>query len=366
MQMKKQKHTVGKYVLAIVVFCAVFVAISAIKAGVTENISGWLWGGSEDANISGAIGGSVFDGNEVGIGWISMNSSNCDPDNDGMSEGLGGCPALDTSIANYGVNIPTTGPIIGYAWSENMGYIDFAPHAGCPGSPKYAGACDAYPASPNQDATRNADNTVTGWARFVEMSKASASGNSYGGWIKMSGPTYGVSVSGNSLVGKAWNGEEAGILNNMANGLGYIDFSRSGLPTFTFDANPTFINIETNPNWATTGVDIQLNWAITGSTTCIKSDNNLVWDGSTSISGSEMVHQTKASVTYTLTCSGAGTKNVTVSTGCYPKKCSVQKCANGTLKLGILSLSSCTDVSECTTDSECETKSLGDWKEVAP
>ncbi|MFH1401555.1 MAG: hypothetical protein ABIG40_01160 [Parcubacteria group bacterium] len=37
------------------------------------------------------------------VGWISFNRINCDPDQDGLSEGLAGCPIAGTIISNYKV-----------------------------------------------------------------------------------------------------------------------------------------------------------------------------------------------------------------------------------------------------------------------
>lgn len=362
--MKKQKYTVKKYFLALVVFCAVFATATFIRAGVLDNMSGWGWGGSEDASIAGSMG--TIDGNETGLGLISMNNANCDADSDKKSDGAVGCPVIGTPMENYGVSIPAVGALTGYAWSENVGYIDFAPHSGCPGSPKYPGACDAYPASPNQDATRNADNTITGWARIVDISKDFAIGNSGGwqGWIKLTGDTYGVTVSAGSLAGYAWNGEvieAAG--SNIGGGLGFISFSKSALPIVSSPtANPFFINIKTNPNWATAGVDITLSWDISGNISCTKS-----WDGGqASATGSSVFKQLDASKKYTLTCSGGIIKETIVSTGCYPQVCASQKCVNGTIKLGISDPNVCTSASMCAWDTDCETKAIETWKEVAP
>ena len=271
--MKTKKQRLIKYGITVIVFCAIFVVASAVKvkAGTGDNTSGWLWGGSEDANIGGVRGdnnaacltypapAACIDGNETGVYWISMNSSYCDTNDDEKSEGALGCPAAPTQMKDYGVKIPSNnGLVTGYAWSPNLGYIDFAPHSGCPGLGKYAGACDAYPINPAcnpgtcpaTDAIRNADNTITGWARIVDIAKDSAVGNSGGwaGWIKLSGKdqtgsSYGILVNTDGTITKGqttsygWSDE-----------LGWIDFSGSKTdPVGTICGTPTSCSlIDTN------------------------------------------------------------------------------------------------------------------------
>ncbi|HMN19727.1 MAG TPA: hypothetical protein PKA31_04015 [Candidatus Moranbacteria bacterium] len=168
--------------LAVIVF--VFGVATFIKASAAGNTLGWLWGGSE------SVSDGTIDGNESGLGWISM------------------------SGANYGVTIPSgDGPLGGYAWSENAGWIDFAP-------------AGPYPQAPNFAARRNGD-ILEGWARIVSIAQASAVGNSGGwqGWIKLSGTaqngtSYGISINPvtRSLGGYAWSDE-----------LGAIDFSKASI-----------------------------------------------------------------------------------------------------------------------------------------
>lgn len=157
------------------------------QAGTGENGAGWLWGGSDDGA-----------GNSTGIGWVSMNNTNFTP----------------AGAVSYGVNIPSTdGPLSGYAWSENIGWVSFNPGdlTGCP-----AGTC----------AAQRIGNNIQGWARIVGIKDALATGNSGGwqGWVKLSGTNYGVSINGTNLQGYAWSDE-----------LGWIDFSKASIiqaPTF--------------------------------------------------------------------------------------------------------------------------------------
>ena len=57
-----------------------------------ENVYGWAWAEN--------------------IGWISVNSKNCDTDGDGtmeVGEGTVGCPPVGTIIPAYGVYLPKGG-----------------------------------------------------------------------------------------------------------------------------------------------------------------------------------------------------------------------------------------------------------------
>lgn len=332
-----------KIFLSSIVFILVFAAAAFLRTVDVEAAlsaaTGSVWGGSENTN-DGAI-----NGNETGIGWVSMNSAD---------SGMGGG-------ASYVVNIPDTdGPVTGYGWSDTLkSYIDFAPHAGCP-TEKYPGSCDAYPTNGGQkmDVTRQGDRFV-GWARVVNIAVANKSGASNGedGWISMDPPDSSYSVfidpATGFLSGYAWAGGSLGAL-SFSSVKGPIS------PVVTITANPTFVDIMANPNWSSTGVPITLTWEIAGVSSCVKN-----WDGAVvSANGTATVNQTAASRTYTLTCTGSITKSVTVTTGCEEFSCANQKCEKNYII-------PTTDVTRCKRDcseggGECEIKSIGSWKEVAP
>jgi hypothetical protein len=104
------------------------------------------------------------------IGWISFNNRNCDTNNDGYSEGVtvdsGICPVAGSFIQGYGVNVdlnpgPTYGQLSGYAWSENIGWIKFDPVGLYPACPG-----TTCPVNPNYFAKYTpATKKITGWAR---------------------------------------------------------------------------------------------------------------------------------------------------------------------------------------------------------
>jgi hypothetical protein len=184
---------------------------SKAEAGASHNVVGWLWCGSEDADMSSVDG--LANGNETGVGWISMNSSNCDSNNDGRSDGIGSCPPAGTVMVNYGVNVPgASGDLNGYGWSENVGWISFnvGELGGCPPG---NGACSA----------RRSGNNIEGWARVMSIAQSGSAGG-WEGWIKLNGVT--IDGSGN-IIGYAWSAENANdplVANNYANGFGAIKF----------------------------------------------------------------------------------------------------------------------------------------------
>jgi len=175
-----------KILIAIVIFLVFFIVGAAVKtqAGIGDNTTGWLWGGSDDGA-----------GNNTGVGWISANNTN---------PGAGGS-------VSYGLNIPPgDGNLSGYAWSENIGWIHFDPAGPYPTT-----GCNPSPC-PTTSVQRSGNN-LTGWARIIGIKDALAVGNSGGwqGWIKLGGAIYGVTIDEDGYLGNyAWSDE-----------LGYVDFS---------------------------------------------------------------------------------------------------------------------------------------------
>lgn len=76
------------------------------------------------------------------IGWIRLGAE-------------GGGPYLNTTAANWGVNIGADGALAGYAWSENGGWIRFDPVYAPVSIDKATGSFDGYAWSEN-----------TGWIHF--------------------------------------------------------------------------------------------------------------------------------------------------------------------------------------------------------
>ncbi len=172
-------------------------AKKALAVPNSDNVSGYAW--SEN------------------IGWISFNSKNCDRDGDGKADAKppapAACPASGTDVADYGVNIDSSGNFTSpsYAWSENIGWVSFnsADVAGCPSTP-----CAPH--------LNTATGVVSGWALACSGTNGgNCTGGSrsdgWDGWIHLAGratdgpqTSYGVSVSGANLGGYAWGSDVVG------------------------------------------------------------------------------------------------------------------------------------------------------------
>jgi len=112
-----------------------------------------------------------------------------------------------TNGANYGVNLDGSNNLVGYAWSSNIGWIQFGGLAGFP----TGGGTQA------QNANLNGVN-LKGWAKAL-----AADGNGWDGWISLSGSQYSVDKSGTNFVGYAWGG---GAITGNAIGqiVGWLNF----------------------------------------------------------------------------------------------------------------------------------------------
>ena len=255
-----KKHTIPLFVLF---FGAGFlVLVFGIRASFTQNTIGWIWGGMD------ATGGGT-----TTLGWISLNSRDCDTDGNGTVTGAEqvthpGCPP--GAIIDYGVNVPeVSGDLSGYAWSENYGWISFEPGdmAGCP-----SGTCSA----------RRAVNSLAGWGRILSIRDGGAGWN---GWLKLGSDgsdavSYGVTLSGRDMSGYAYSDE-----------LGWIDFSSAKILPNDFlqlcvDGVPFMIQGDapkgfTMSNGATVSIQTYydntndcLGTPVTGATTFVESAGN--------------------------------------------------------------------------------------------
>jgi len=197
-----------KYLLFAIIFLITFgfLGIEEAKAGTEHNVSGWAW--SEN------------------IGWISFNSLNCDTDGDltyeGPNEGNppGSKPApadCPTSgpVNSYGVSVDlSTGNFSGYAWSENIGWIWFAPTDTTPDGTVNPAKLDLG------SGVCGGINKICGWARACAgAANADCTGGTnpasggWDGWIHLKGTGYGVwldtSISPNEFRNWAWGGNDS-------------------------------------------------------------------------------------------------------------------------------------------------------------
>lgn len=360
----------------------VFVCLFAIgaafktKAGTGDNVTGWIWGGSEDPNDG------IINDNETGVGWISMNSINCNPDSDLVTEGgaenaaFPNCPS-GKATSNYGVSIPPSGNLSGYGWSENIGAIAF--------SGPYLNGCPAG----NGDCTaRRVGNDLQGWARIIDIAEANADGNSGGweGWIKLNGVAgngapYGVAIEPDGkLRGYAWSGGdssgyELGAISFRGMTTNNTEYGAEipGPPEVSLSADKSIINLDS----ASLPQNITLTWTVENGAgaTCVKSGGdwsskgNFIPASNVSETKSEGVSQSIPSVTYRLTCTGpggVGFGEANVTTGCGVETCASQQCNSNLMPTGSSDTSACDALSTCTAPEDCKPKDPGTWIEVEP
>jgi len=209
---------------------------------------GWLWGGTTENNVPSLDSGT-------GLGWISF------------------------SGPNYGVTVPPitcTGSacnVIGYAWSSNLGWIDFQPLGNPPTT------------LPSIGVRRNGNN-LEGWARIVSYFDP-ATGNDnintggWSGWIKLSGTissggSYGVAIIPGTppteiIQGPAWSED-----------LGWIDFN--GTVNGSSPPPPPTCSLYASPNTGSSPLSGNLTWTTQNNPiTCVASGG---WSGNQNPSGS--------------------------------------------------------------------------------
>lgn len=225
-----------KWVFTLALFLFVFAAASVVKihAGTGDSVTGWLWGGGV---------GTIGDGTNTNVRWISMNNTN---------------PGT-SSPYDYGVNIPNTdGPVMGYAWSggdasgPGIGWIDFNPQDHCTTGAPGAGQYKSLSCTPNSGSAgvfRSGDKLI-GWARIVGIAQESAVNNSGGwsGWIHMDG-NYGVDLTKMTGIPGAKPLAEMTFATAGADELGWIDFSGAKYTeTSTLDVKPNPLTLQSGNN----------------------------------------------------------------------------------------------------------------------
>jgi hypothetical protein len=204
------------------------------------NALGWLWGGNTDDSL-----GSSSPDTGIGLGWISTDSAN-------LKVG-----------PSYGINVPKIdGPVTGFLWSSNLGWIDMQPSRGYP-TTGCGGPCPSW-------ASRREGNKLTGWARVLSIQNAQSSkpglGNAgdWEGWIKLAGPGYGVKIdaSGN-IKGFGWS-NELGSINFNAR----IEDPPKGSLTCSGVPDPAYLSAGGRVTWTAKGGSAPYSW------TFIDSDAN--------------------------------------------------------------------------------------------
>lgn len=206
----------------------------------TGQLCGFAWMGSD---VSSAVP------TQMGSGWISFNSKDCDTNNDGViSPGqngdadIPGCPATTTPVYNVTVTDNGSGQqtrqINGYAWSSNLGWLKFGngditlrngtvQHDGygdldTNAMPQFSN----YPRSQSQiSSSANGVSDVTGFARFCvattgrDCSSSNAEFGDWDGWVALAATANGqnnglfttqYNSNTNRFFGWSWGGGATG------------------------------------------------------------------------------------------------------------------------------------------------------------
>ncbi len=97
------------------------------------------------------------------------------------------------------IQVSTAGYISGYAWSSNVGWLQFGGLNGAPGP---------------EGSPRLLNGKIIGWAKFLS---ANGTASGWDGWVLLSGNTHSISLDSttNKFSGYAW-GDDV---------IGWIDFS---------------------------------------------------------------------------------------------------------------------------------------------
>ena len=346
-----------------------FLSMTIVSAAANDT-AGWLWGGGENLT-----------GGSTGIGWISLNSGNV---------GAGG----GSYAVNISLFVDQKVAATGYAWSENMGWIDFNPQDHCttgvPDASKdqYKAASCVVPVKADGSSYgigdggvfRTSNTSLAGWARFVSIAQATAAvpsnAGGYDGWIAIGiGNGYDVSISQSTgdMSGYGWSE------------LGAIQFLGHAIvpPTVTIKSSDMLVNVRDLilPQTRT------ISWTSSSATSCdVVSKNSAgntdgVWTATNIGTGDPVAASHDINITlgmnetFTITCSGEGgvdSKSVLITTACFPLECSNQICkdntSSGNRRIGATAVSECMTNDLCKYDTDCQQRatSLNGWEEVAP
>ena len=220
---------------------------------------------------------------------------------------------FNASTTNGGISVDGLGNLSGYAWSDNVGWIKFG---GLSGFPVGSGT-----------VSQNAlivSNKLIGWARVCggmynnslnqTTPDNSCSGNSrtdgWDGWISLSGSNYGVTLSGNTFSGYAWGSDV----------VGWINFSPSNGGVKLLTPKP-----HTNLRVEVPAVE----WDATDATTCSLKENGT--EISTSTSGTIVDYTLQTGVSFTLDCTGPGgetSQDTTSTLPAVPSVCTISQPSN--------------------------------------
>jgi hypothetical protein len=174
-----------------------------------------------------------------------------------------------------------------YAWSENVGWIQF-------------GGLSGFPNTSNGTNAKIVGGQITGWARVVSGIAPSGVDNRGGfdGWISLSGSNFGVTVNGSNLGGYAWGSDVIGWIDMSGVSISKLLNPCTGpYGTVIPDGqNFTFFSKPDSTNSCTSETRSCVNGALTGSLSEISCGDTSVCSrgGKTFNAGDKVVFYAKA------------------------------------------------------------------------
>lgn len=210
------------------------------QASLTGDLCGFAWTATDEG------AGGVPSNPRFGLGWVSFNKIDCDPQNGNLP------PGCTAGSSNYKVSVNSSGNMNGYAWigsrdtSSPIGWVKFG---GLSGFPPGAGTTAA-------NAKIGSNGTVTGWARACTVFQSGCSGplknnldrGGWDGWISLrgnagNGGSYGVNLNtqNKTFSGFAWGGDVVGWLSFKPSNNSGVRYCGSGPSVFS-------VFLEANPN----------------------------------------------------------------------------------------------------------------------
>ena len=210
-----------------------------------DNVSGWAWSST--------------------IGWISFNGDNVVG---GTDYGVHICES-DTDLNPYcaGVSAPKDGKIVGYAWSENIGWIKFSPDsshiAQTDNNGVLTGWARACAGAANADCTGGTNPNSGGWDGWIKLAGTATDGSPYGTTIDFtpSPAEFHNHAWGSDVVGwVSFNCAEGGVAG------GNICVKSNYKVTTTYSSKPkvTNLDIRQTPDYCTAGPSITVEWEFVG------------------------------------------------------------------------------------------------------
>jgi DNA-binding beta-propeller fold protein YncE len=168
------------------------------------------------------------------------------------------------ATTNGGVIVGSGGNLTGYAWSENIGWI------------KFGGLTTPFPTDTGT-LSQNAQivlGKLVGWVRACagtinsDCSTMTSRTDGWDGWISLGGANHSISLNGVDFSGFAWGSDN----------IGWIDFSGVKLSTLA----PITISFSGTPTSVASGNSTNIYWSTSGADSCEITKNSSPWATSSS------------------------------------------------------------------------------------